>query len=184
MRTLLLATLALAGVAAVSVPVLAEEPLPAPTAQRQPKCPEEAQPIPPAFASWTARTVKIAAATDAAGLAAAIVPVEKAVDVELKPAATVTFEPRPATPGGSVSRGGLFRLTIPHAGVWRVAIGMRGWIEVVVDGKPAASVGHGGGPACSGIGKIVDYDLPAGSHVLMLSASDAATGGVIVVEKR
>jgi hypothetical protein len=184
MRTMLLATLALVGVSAVAVPARAEEPLPAPTTQRQPKCPEEARPIPPEFSSWTARTAKIAAAADAAGLAAAVVPVDKAVDVELKPASTVTFEPRPATPGGSVSRGGLFRLTIPHAGVWRVAIGMRGWIEVVVDGKAATSVGHGGGPACSGIGKIVDYDLPAGSHVLMLSASDATTGGVIVVEKR
>ncbi len=184
MRTLLLATLALAGVSAVAVPVFAEEPLPAPTAQRQPKCPEEAQPIPPEFSSWTARTVKVAAAKDAAGLAGAVVPVEKAVDVELLPASTVAFEPRPATPGGSVSRGGLFRLTIPHAGIWRVAIGMRGWIEVVVDGKAATSVGHGGGPACSGIGKIVDYDLPAGSHLLMLSASDATAGGIIVVEKR
>lgn len=167
------------------IAVAAGDPPPPPaTEARQPKCPEETEPLPPDLAAWATHATRIPAAATAARLGEAVLPVDRAVDVELLPTRSVEFVARPGNPGGSVARGGQFRLTIPHAGTWRVAVGARAWIEVVVDGKPVESVGHGGGPACSGIRKVVDYALPAGDHVLMLSASDATVAELLVAEKR
>ncbi|NLH82042.1 MAG: homogentisate 1,2-dioxygenase [Phyllobacteriaceae bacterium] len=140
--------------------------------------------MPPDLAAWANRAAPVSAAASADRLTDAVVPVGRAVDAALLPTRSVAFVVRPGNPGGSVAHAGLFRLSIPHAGTWRVAIAAHAWIEVVVDGKPVDSVAHGGGPACAGIAKVVDYDLPAGDHVLMLSASDAAVSEVLVVEKR
>ncbi|PZO77611.1 MAG: hypothetical protein DI632_08755 [Sphingomonas hengshuiensis] len=45
------------------------------------------------------------------------------------------------------------------------------WIDVVDGTHGVASVDHGHGPACSGIRKMVDFDLPAGTHVVQITGS-------------
>ena len=147
-----------------------------------PKCPEEAQPIPADLAAWSARS-PIAAAADPAHLPQAVLSLGKGVDAKLLPTPAVTYALRPVKPGGKVSSGGIFQITLDHAGVYRVALDTRAWIDVVVAGKAAESLGHTGGPACSGMRKIVDYALPAGTHVIQLSAAEAAQSAILVTEK-
>ncbi|PYF08685.1 hypothetical protein C8J30_11113 [Rhodobacter viridis] len=148
-----------------------------------PKCPEEAQPIPEELSGWTARSPIIAAA-DPAHLGAAMLHLGKGADATLLPTPEVTYAVRPVKPGGKVSSGGMFEITLDHAGVYRVALDTRAWIDVVVAGKPTESLGHSGGPACSGMRKIVDYALPAGTHVIQLSAAEAKASAILVTERK
>lgn len=181
-----IAPIVLAVVGAVLLPPTTRaDDLPPPPAQaREPKCPEEAQPLPPDLAAWAKRDARIAAVATAERLGDAVVPVGRAVEVDLLPTPSVSFVIRPANPGGSVARGGMFRLEIAKAATYHVAVGARSWLDVVVAGKAAEAVAHGGGPACAGIRKVVDYDLPIGTHVLMVAASDAAVTTLLVAEKQ
>lgn len=60
-----------------------------------------------------------------------------------------------------------FRVTTP--GRYRVALDQPGWIDLLRDGKSIESVGHGHGPDCTTIRKIVDFDLAPGQHSIKLT---------------
>jgi hypothetical protein len=103
-----------------------------------------------------------------------------AVDLALAPTPGVTYALRPAHPGGSVSHGGMVNLTIADAGKYRIGIGSGAWIDLVRDGVSLDSVGHGHGPACSGIRKMVDFALTPGRYVLQIAGNGEATLPLIV----
>ena len=145
-----------------------------------PKCPEDAVPLPAELAAWT-HPVPLVAATGQVELRKAKLAVGQAVLALMQATPTVTYSARPADPGGKVSKGGLFQLAIKHAGIYRVAISDHSWIDVVSHGKPVLSSRHGAGPACSGIRKMVDYPLKAGTYTLQLSAGDQDKLGILVV---
>ena len=65
---------------------------------------------------------------------------------------------------------------------YRFAIGNASWIDIVKDGEKIQSVRHGGGPACSGIRKMVDYPLQQGTYLIQLSAGGDPQVGVLVVK--
>jgi hypothetical protein len=73
-------------------------------------------------------------------------------------------------------------LTIAEAGKYGVAADGKVWIDVIADGKPLTSVGHGHGPDCSGIRKVVWFDLAAGEHELALSKAVAEKVRLLVVK--
>lgn len=135
--------------------------------------------LPPELAGWSAR-VPATAAKDKAGLARAAFPIGRAVDAALTPTAELRYVLRPEKPGGSVSYGGLFGLSIVTAGTYRVALGAGAWIDMVKGGKAIASTGHGHGPDCSGIRKMVDFPLTPGRYVLQLAANGAQSLPVMV----
>jgi len=83
---------------------------------------------------------------------------------------------RPATQGYS----GLASFEVAKAGRVRVALDKGAWIDVVRDGKVVRSVTHGHGPACSGIRKIVDFDLQPGRHLLQIVGAPAAEISALV----
>ncbi len=147
--------------------------------QTEPNCPGDAAPIPAELTGWQART-PLAAATDMAGLAGATIAPGKAVDLALRPTPEVRYVLRPERPGGSVSNGGMLRITIAAAGTYRVGIGSAAWLDMVRDGAALESVGHGRGPACSGIRKMVDFALQPGDYVLQLVGNGTPTMPVIV----
>lgn len=147
----------------------------------QVKCPEDAVPLPEELSGWT-NQIPLASAANAAGIDAAEVKVGQAVRAEMKMTPSVTYVARPANPGGSVSTGGIFKLSVKEAGTYRVAISTHSWIDVVAAGKPIESVNHGSGPNCSGIRKLVDYPLGAGNYVLQLTGGDETTTGILVVK--
>lgn len=130
--------------------------------------------LPAELASW--RTpVSLAAARDRKGLAKATLAPGQAATLTLAPTPTVQYPLRPEKPGGTVSFGGLAAFTVKEAGTWRVALGAGAWVDVVKDGKAATSVAHGHGPDCTGVRKMVDYQLTPGTYTLQLAANGEST---------
>lgn len=72
-------------------------------------------------------------------------------------------------------------LHIGEAGRYGIAADGKVWIDVIAGGASAPSVEHGHGPACSGIRKIVWFDLAGGTHQLALSKAAAATVRLLLV---
>jgi hypothetical protein len=147
--------------------------------QAQSTCPAGAAPLPAALAAWPDR-VPLQAASDAAALASAQIEVGQAIDAALHPTPEIHYAQRPEKPGGSVSFGGLFALTIEQTGTYRVALGSAAWIDLTRDGKAVASTAHGRGPECSGIRKMVDFSLTPGDYVLQISANGTNTTPLLV----
>ncbi|OJY67970.1 MAG: homogentisate 1,2-dioxygenase [Sphingobium sp. 66-54] len=143
-----------------------------------PACPATPAPLPAALAPWT-EPASLTAAMNAAGLEAATLPLGAAKDLALSRTPQVRYAVRPERPGGSVSHGGMARFVVVQAGVYRVAMDSAAWIDVVADGKSLESVKHGHGPDCSGIRKMVDFQLAPGAYVLQVVGN--GTPGVRVL---
>lgn len=98
----------------------------------------------------------------------------------LKPATGVHFEPALARPAKAGTYGGFFPLPVTKAGRYRFAVSDGAWINLVSKGDRLKSVDHRQGPACSGIAKIVAFDLKPGRYWLQLSEAKAPTIGAMV----
>lgn len=122
----------------------------------------------------------IASARDAAGAAQAPFAVGEAVRLALHPDGEVSYVTLPKGEGEAASFGGMASFTIEQAGTYRVGLSEPVWVDVVQDGKPAATVRFGPGPACSGIRKAVSFTLTPGRHVIEISGGTTAAAGVIV----
>lgn len=133
-------------------------------------CPVDAQALPAELASWNTRT-PFAAGKSSGELAGATLEVGKAVDAALVRTPEVKYDPRPEKPGGSVSYGGLFAFVADSAGTFRVALGSGAWIDVISGGQALESSAHGHGPDCSGVRKMVDFNLEAGTYTLQIAAN-------------
>ena len=101
----------------------------------------------------------------------------------LLPTPNIVYPLRPEHPGGTVSYGGLLHFTVEQPGTYRVAIGSAAWIDVVQDGHAVESSAHGPGPACSGIRKMVDFPLAAGSYLLEIAGNGTAALPVLVTRQ-
>lgn len=97
----------------------------------------------------------------------------KPLDVTLTPADHVHFAAPPAK-GAKDGFGGLFALSLRQAARVGVALDGPAWVDVVTGKAATPSVDHGHGPDCSGIAKIVWFDLPAGRHLVQIAGSKAA----------
>jgi hypothetical protein len=146
-----------------------------------PVCPRDAEPVPPALAVWHVRT-PIEAATGAGSLGAAMVKPDVAYTVSLADTAAVAYPIAPAHPGAPASHGGIVRVTVATAGTYRVAIGAGAWLDMVSGSTALPSVGHGHGPACSGIRKMVDFTLKPGGYVLQIAGNTAATIPLLIAK--
>lgn len=71
--------------------------------------------------------------------------------------------------------GGLVPIEVKKAGRLVVALDAGAWIDLVRDAKFVASATHGHGPACSGIRKMVEFDVTPGRYVLQISSAPAAS---------
>lgn len=98
----------------------------------------------------------------------------------LQPAGKVTFKPALAKRAVAGTYGGYFPLTVSKAGRYRVAVSERAWIDLVQRGERLKSADHAHGPACSGIAKVVAYDLKPGRYWLQLSDAKAKSIGLMV----
>ena len=95
----------------------------------------------------------------------------------LKPAAGVDFKPALARPAKDGTFGGYFPLDVATAGRYRVALSQAAWLDAVQKGERLKTSDHAHPPACSGIAKIVAFDLQPGRYWLQLSnAKDASIG--------
>ena len=71
------------------------------------------------------------------------------------------------------SHGGLFTLALKAPARVGIALSGAAWIDVVTDHINQPSVDHGHGPECSGIRKIVWFDLQPGAHVVQIANAPA-----------
>jgi hypothetical protein len=106
--------------------------------------------------------------------------VGSAATLTLKPAAQVDFKPALARPAKQGSFGGFFPIDIARAGRYRIAASSGVWIDLVRKGDRLKPADHALGPDCSGIAKIVAFDLQPGRYWLQLSGAKDATINVMV----
>lgn len=144
-----------------------------------PSCKGVAVEWPADLKAWRLAAVPVTAATGSAA-APSIAPGSPA-RVTLAPKEGVALAVNPPKPAADKTYAGTVSFTVPMAGPYRVALDGTAWVDVVMDGKSLDSTSHKHGPNCSGIHKVVDFGLAAGTYVLQLSNSPAATVTVLVV---
>ena len=71
--------------------------------------------------------------------------------------------------------GGMIPIEVKKAGRLIVALDAGAWIDLVRDGAVVKSVAHGHGPACSGIRKMIEYDVAPGRYQLQFVYAPTAS---------
>jgi hypothetical protein len=102
----------------------------------------------------------------------------------LKPAAGVDFKPTLARPAREGTFGGYFPVDVAKAGRYRIALSDDAWLNLVRKGDRLKTADHAHAPACSGMAKIIAFDLQPGRYWMQLSEAKKATIGAMVVEDR
>ncbi len=134
-------------------------------------CPADAP-----FLSADRETVpRMDAAPAVEALSAAMLPLDHRVDLSLRRAGDIRYAVAPEREAVESRQGGMAAFTVASAGRYRVELGTAAWIDVASGTALIPSVAHGHGPACSGIRKMVDFNLERGRHVLQISGSEAST---------
>ncbi|WP_176591023.1 hypothetical protein [Sphingobium sp. EM0848] len=107
----------------------------------------------------------------------------KPVTASLRPGAQVQFA---VPPGRSApkSYAGLFTLAVKDAARIGIALSEGAWVDVATGSVALSSVDHGHGPDCSGISKIVWFDLPPGLHTIQIAGSPKATIRIMAADAR
>ena len=142
-------------------------------------CPATPAPLPAALSGWAAPK-PLAAAKTIEAASGTLLKIGEAADLALSPTPEVSYGLRPERPGGSVSHGGMATIAVETEGTYRVAIDSPAWLDVVADGKSLESVGHGHGPDCSGIRKMVDFKLTPGRYLLQIVGNGSPKLRVLV----
>ncbi|RVT92827.1 hypothetical protein [Sphingomonas crocodyli] len=94
-----------------------------------------------------------------------LIAVGQATKLVLVPQAKLTYAVKPQKDG----LGAVLTVQVMEKGRYQIASSGRVWIDVVHAGGALASVEHGHGAACSGIAKIVQFDLEPGPYTIALS---------------
>ncbi|MCP1469707.1 hypothetical protein J3E64_001389 [Sphingobium sp. OAS761] len=144
--------------------LLAAAPLPAEAGCAAPA------PLAEPWTSWT-QSGQVRAGTQADGAPSLIL--GKPVTATLTPADYVHYVLPPAK-GAASGHGGIFTLSLRTAARVGIALSGRAWIDVVAGADLVPSVDHGHGPQCSGIRKIVWFDMTAGRHIVQVAGSPDA----------
>ena len=71
--------------------------------------------------------------------------------------------------------GGMIPIDVKKPGRLNVALDAGAWIDLVRDGTVVKSVTHGHGPACSGIRKMVEFDVTQGRYQLQIVNAPTAS---------
>ncbi|ACB81844.1 conserved hypothetical protein [Methylorubrum populi BJ001] len=138
------------------------------TTQAAETCPVAPLAPPAELVGWS-QMAPITAGSDAE--AAIALPIGLGAVATLLPTPAIRYAFRPEKPGGSVSHGGIFAFSVEAAGRYRVAIGSAAWVDVVLGTDALTSVAHGAGPVCTGIRKMVDFDLQPGRYLLQIAGN-------------
>ena len=88
---------------------------------------------------------------------------------------SLRFEIAPERKPDPFKYGGMVPIEVKTPGRLVVALGAGAWIDLVRDGKFLKSAAHGHGPDCSGIRKMVEYDVEPGRYLLQISSAPTAS---------
>lgn len=166
----------------LAAPVAAQQ-LPAarPMGEMHGDCSAFAMDIAREAALWAAGPTETVAASADAGGAPGVTPGVLAA-VTLQPQPSVTFTVAPGQDRGAPDRfAGHLRVTIPQAGLWRVAASNGLWFDAVAGGAIVESGAFEMQTGCAAPFKVVVFDLPAGEVALQFNGSPSAEVGVAVL---
>jgi hypothetical protein len=140
-------------------------------------------PPPAGMEAWSS-PAPLPAAKNEADLAKAALKPGQAINAGFSPVAQVKYRVAPEKADGPATFGGLYRLTITEPGVYRVASSAAPWMDVFGPGSttPTKTVHFGRGPACTGLGKMVEFALQPGDYLLQFSESLTADPELLVVK--
>lgn len=79
--------------------------------------------------------------------------------------------------------GGMIPIEVKKPGRLIVALDAGAWIDLVRDGAVVKSVTHGHGPACSGIRKLVEFDVAQGRYQLQIVNAPTASIHAMAVQR-
>jgi hypothetical protein len=143
-----------------------------------------AKAAPPAGMEAWSQPRPLPAALSEADLPKAAIKPGQAVAARFVPVAQVKYRVPPEKADGPATYGGLYRLTVAEAGTYRVASSAAPWMDVFGPGStaPTKTAHFGHGPACTGIGKMVEFPLQPGEYLLQFSESLTADPEIMVVK--
>jgi hypothetical protein len=103
-------------------------------------------------------------------------------ELALVPDSQVRFAAAPGKRGAAEGHAGLATLSLPSAGLYRIALDQPYWVDVIAAGAPIPSRDFQGRAGCHAPHKIVEFVLPAATPLtLQFSAGNAATLRVAVL---
>lgn len=105
-----------------------------------------------------------------------------AVNAQLHPVEHVQFAPAPDRKPPPGTHAGIFVLDVPSAGIWRVGINSRAWIDVIQNGRTLRGATHPNAGGCTLFTKQVDFTLAPGRTQIQIS-SNPEPAVAILVEK-
>ncbi|ANI76541.1 MULTISPECIES: hypothetical protein [Sphingobium] len=126
---------------------------------------KDAPPPPEPWTSWMQSGSAIAGAEP---ISAPRLILGKPVVATLRPVAQIQFAAAPAKIDAK-SHGGLFTLAVKAPARIGVALSGPAWADVVIGSTSQPVVDHGYGLECSGIRKIVWFDLEPGLHIVQIA---------------
>jgi hypothetical protein len=140
-------------------------------------------PPPAGMEAWSAPR-PLAAARSEADLAKAALQPGQAITAGFAPVGQVRYRVPPERADGPATFGGLYRLTVAEPGTYRVASSAAPWMDVFAPGStaPTKTAHFGHGPACTGLGKMVEFELQPGDYLLQFSESLTADPEIMVVK--
>lgn len=140
-------------------------------------------PPPAGMEAWSS-PAPLAAARSEADLAQAALKPGQAISARLAPVDQVKYRVPPEKADGPATFGGLYRLTVAEPGTYRIASSAAPWMDVFAAGgaTPAKTVHFGHGPACTGLGKMVEFALQPGDYLLQFSESLTPDPELLVVK--
>ncbi|WP_176595808.1 MULTISPECIES: hypothetical protein [Sphingobium] len=138
---------------------------------------------PPLAEPWTSWPQSGAATAGATASTAPRLILGKPLTATLRPGPQVQF----AVPPGKTlpkSYAGLFTLAVKDQARVGIALSDAAWIDAATGATALPSVDHGHGPDCSGIRKIVWFDLPPGLHTIQIASAPKPTIRIMAADAR
>ena len=107
---------------------------------------------------------------------------DRLYELALVPHSQVRFVATPGRSRSTEGHAGLATLSLPSAGLYRIAIDQPFWVDAIAHGTAIPSRDFQGRPGCHAPHKIVEFVLPAATPLtLQFSDGDAATLRVAVL---
>jgi len=138
---------------------------------------------PPLAEPWTSWIQSGAATAGATGSTAPRLILGKPVTATLRPGPQVQFAVRP---GKNIpkSYAGLFTLAIKDAARIGIALSEGAWVDAATGRTALTPTAHDHGPSCSGIRKIVWFDLPPGLHTIQIASAPKTSIRIMAADAR
>lgn len=159
----------------IAMSLAAALPAAALAAPAAPSCPA-APVLPPELADWTRNTSSKTIYAYGADLGADWSPLGAArTELPLHKFESLRYGIAPERKPDVYKFGGMIPIDVKKAGRLVVALDAGAWIDLVRDGAVVKSLTHGHGPACSGIRKMVEFDVTQGRYQLQIVNAPTAS---------